>query len=178
MSEPTTDNLHRFISLDHSFRVVAAVNTEVVREACLRHNITGLAAVALGRALTAAQLMATLGKNEERITIQIRGSGPLRGIVVDAWSNGGARGYVTEPVQVTPPEGRIWLYKLVGRQGTVTVQRDVGLKDIYQGTRELVQGEVDEDIEGYLRNSEQIPSALGCDVILDEAAGQSHVKTR
>ena len=170
MSELThhNDSLHRFISMDHSFRVVVAVNTGVVQEACLRHGLTGLAAVALGRGLTAAQLMATLSKGDERVTLQVRGAGPLRGVIVDAWSDGGVRGYVTEKIQVAPPEGRIWLYKLVGRQGTVTVQRDVGLKDIYQGTGALVQGEIDEDIEGYLRTSEQIPSALGCDVILDE----------
>lgn len=163
------DELHRFISLDGSFRVVSLLNTGLVQEAIRRHGLSGLAAVALGRALTSAQLLATLAKGKERVTLQIQGDGPLRGLVADAWSSGEARGYVNEAVVLhpAPGQGRAQVSRVLGRQGTVNVFRDLGLKDVYQGTGRLTMGEVDEDVESYLRVSEQIPTALGCEVLLD-----------
>lgn len=163
--------LLRFISKDGCFRLVSCVNTSVVREVVRRHGLSGLAAAALGRTLTAAQLLATLTKGNERVTLQLVGSGPLRGVVADAWSSGKVRGYVHEPVVVHHRgRGRPRVSRVLGRQGSVTVFRDLGLKEVYQGTGSLIQGEVDEDVEGYLRQSEQIPTALGCEVLLGDAA--------
>lgn len=169
-SPSAADQLVRLLSVDGSFRVVACVNTSVVQEAARRHDLTGLAAVALGRALTAGQLLATLTKGDERISLQLTGDGPLRGLMVDAWANGDVRGYVHEPVLAEHEgSGRPWVASVLGRNGVVQVFRDLGLKDLYQGTGTLTVGEVDEDLETYLRVSEQIPSALGCEVLLDEA---------
>ncbi len=168
MSLNEDGTLRRYISLDGTFRVVVCLNTAAVAEAITRHRLVGLAAVALGRTMTAAQLLATLTKGEERVTLQVVGDGPIRGVVADAWSNGGVRGYVYEPAVLPLGEGpkRQWVSKAIGRSGVVTVFRDLGLKDIYQGHGTLVQGEIDEDVEGYLRTSEQIPTALGCETIL------------
>lgn len=169
-----SDVLVRYLDVEQSFRVVACSNTGVVDEAVVRHRLSGLAAIALGRAITAAQLLATMAKGDERVTLQLNGDGPLRSVMADAWSNGAARGYVGEPiaVPVDPPDPtgrakRPHVGKILGR-GTVSVIRDLGLKDLYHGTGPMHHGEIDEAVEGYLRISEQIPSALGCEVRLDE----------
>ena len=168
---PPTAVLSRCLATDDSFRVVACVNTDVVVEAATRHNLVGLDAMVLGRTLTAAQLLATLTKGDERVTVQVAGDGPVGGAVADAWSSGAARGHLrkTTGEMASKPwaEGRTWLTKHVGR-GLVTVLRDLGLKDIYQGVGAMRLGEIDEDVEAYLRVSEQIPSALGCEVRTDD----------
>ncbi len=169
-AQPMASSLLRFIALDEDFRLVACENTALVREAAARHGLRGLAAVALGRALGAVQLLATLSKGDERVTLQIIGDGPLRGVMADAWSDGRARGYVSEAVdEPASPDVRPRVSKVLGRRGTITLYRDMGLKDLYQGTGELIQGEIDEDVESYLRVSEQVPSAVGCEVLLDES---------
>jgi len=162
--------LHRLLATDSSFRALACDTTELVSEAARRHGVSGLAAVALGRTLTAAQLLATLTKGTERITLQLVGDGPLRGVVADAWSDGRTRGYLHEKL-LLPHTGprRPSLRRALGAVGTVTVFRDLGLKEIYQGHGAFNMGEVDEDVEAYLRVSEQVPTALGCEVLLDDA---------
>lgn len=160
--------LHRLLATSSDFRALACDTTALVREAARRHGIVGLAAVALGRTMTAAQLLATLTKGTERLTLQLLGDGPLRGVVADAWSDGRTRGYVYESLTIPhTTDRRPSLRRVLGVKGTVTVFRDLGLRDIYQGTGAFNMGEVDEDVEGYLRVSEQIPSALGCEVLLD-----------
>ncbi len=166
------DMLHRFLAADGTFRILIALHSGVAADAARRHGLTGLAAVGLGRTLGAATLLATLTKGRERVTLQLVGDGPLGGILCDAWSEGTARGYVTHAVSLAAAAARRPQVRAVlGRHGHVSVFRDLGLKDLYHGQTELTHGEVDEDVENYLRHSEQVPSALGCDVLLD-AAGE------
>jgi molecular chaperone Hsp33 len=116
-------------------------------------------------------LLATLTKGRERVTLQIVGDGPLGSVTADATGAGDVRGYAlhARPAGVTLAPGRPRLADVVGRRGVVNVTRDVGLKELYQGQIILPTGEIDEDVEAYLRTSEQVPSALGCDVVLDDA---------
>ncbi|HMU37949.1 MAG TPA: Hsp33 family molecular chaperone HslO [Pseudomonadota bacterium] len=150
-------------------RAVAAIATEVCQEAARRHNATPAAACALGRGLLGAYLLATLTQGGERVTVQIQSSGPLRGLTVDAYDDGSIRGYPIEPAACAdkPMNRRQRLADLLGRDGVLHVVRDVGLKERFQGQVSLLVSEVDEDLEAYLRQSEQIPSALGTELIFD-----------
>ncbi len=166
------DHLIRAIAREASLRVVAAVTTDLVADAARRHGLSPAATCAVGRALTSGLLLATLTKGGERVTVQLVGDGPIGSITVDATDAGDVRGYALRP-EAGPPvtEARCRVVETLGRHGVVNVLRDLGLEERYQGQVSLVTGEVDEDVEAYLRSSEQVPSALGCEVLLD-GAGQ------
>lgn len=169
------DHLIRAMLPDLNVRLVAALTTELSRDAATRHTASPAAACALSRGLTSGLLLATLSKTEERVTLQILANGPLRGLTVDAYGDGLVRGYPLEPggaAEATPKMARRQrLADLIGRDGVVNVVRDIGLRDRYQGQVALIVSEVDEDVEAYLRDSEQIPSALGCEAFMDGEGG-------
>jgi molecular chaperone Hsp33 len=163
------DQLVRALLDPPRVRVVAALTTDTVREAARRHGTVGAATVALGRALTSGVLLATLTKGDERVTLQIVGDGPITQISVDANDEGHVRGYLS-PHGVAAALGkqaRPQVAQAIGRHGQVMVTRDLGLKEQYRGSASIVTGEIDEDVEAYLRQSEQLDSALGCEVIVD-----------
>jgi molecular chaperone Hsp33 len=162
------DHLIRAIAREANLRVACAVTTRLVADAARRHALSPAATCAVGRALTSGLLLATLTKGGERVTLQLAGDGPLGSITVDA-SDGNVRGYVAHPEAgaLVAPSGRPQIATAVGRHGVVNVLRDLGLKELYQGQVSLTTGEIDEDLEAYLRSSEQVPSALGCEVVLD-----------
>lgn len=166
------DLIQRGINLNHDIRVVAAISTELVREACRRHGVFGADAVILGRALTAGCLLATLSKkDEERVRIQFAGEGPRGRVLIDARGNGHVRGCFAEPPsevhECASIGGRPSVADLVGPSGRMMITRDLGLEREYQGIVPLESGEIDRDIEFYLCESEQIPSVLACEVVLD-----------
>ncbi len=152
-------------------RVVAAITTDAVREIARRHGLTGTAAVALGRAAGAGLLLATLTKDEEQVTLQVMGKGPFGSVTVDARSSGKVRAYLKHPKAVEwKGEGvgtRISLADAMGREGLVNVIRDLGMSKNFAGQTKMVSGEIDEDVESYLKGSEQIDSILRCDTLLD-----------
>lgn len=173
------DQLLRATNADNSLRVLAAITTDLVGEACRRHGVRGVEAVALGRALTAGCLLTTLTKHtEERMRLDLRTDGPLGGLLVDARGDGTVRGCLRRELGDHPlralvetRSGRLPLTPFLGRRGSVTVTRDLGLEQRYQGTVELRAGEVDVDLEHYLNISEQLPSVLRCEVLLDAQCG-------
>src|SRR5437660_1691452 len=133
-----------------------------------RRGAAGTAALALARGTTAGLLLATLTKDDERVTLQVIGDGPLAGVTVDARSSGGVRAYVknvTSGVLAVPWGERASLAGALGTGGLVSVIRDLGLKENVSGQTPLVAGELDTDVEHYLNTSEQIDSALGCDAL-------------
>lgn len=163
------DIIARCLTAGDGARVVVALTTGVAREAARRHEASGIAAVALARASTAGLLLATLTKGNERVTLQVLGSGTLRGIAVDAGSDGNVRAFVSHPRSLVPSPGaagRTSVADAVGRDGVVVVVRDLGLREQVRGQVALVSGEIDEDVEAYLTTSEQIPSALACEAVL------------
>jgi|GEM_PF-170434 len=169
------DRLVRGVVGEGAARVVAVVATDLVREAVRRHAAVGAGAVAMGRAAVAGLLLATLTKDDERVTVQILGDGPLGAVTVDASSGGTARVFVGHPratlLPPTPSGARPSVGQAVGRAGLVNVLRDLGPGQDFSGQTALVDGEVDTDIEDYLMRSEQIESALACETWLD-GAGQ------
>ncbi len=165
------DTIIRCLLENGRARVVAATTTQTVREIARRHDARGVAAVALGRAVTAGLTLATLTKDEEQVTLQVLGDGPLGGVTVDARSSGRVRAYLKHPGAV-PQSGefgsvRVSLAEAVGTKGVVSVIRDLGLAQNYAGQTALKTGEIDSDVENYLVKSEQIDSVLRCDTLVD-----------
>jgi molecular chaperone Hsp33 len=162
------DRLLRALDADKAIRVVAAVTTGLVREATRRHGLRGAAAVLLGRGLTAGCLLATLTKrDDERVRIAMHADGPLGRVLVDAYGDGRVRGCILSEraarIVAWPGPGRASLGAMVGT-GHLMVARDLGLANTYQGVVEVRSGELDEDLERYLSDSEQLPSVLRCHV--------------
>jgi molecular chaperone Hsp33 len=167
MGEP--DEIVRSIVRAPSIRVVTVTTTSVAREAARRHAAGTAGAVALARGLTAGLLLATLTKDDERVTLQVLGDGPLGGLTVDASAAGTARAYVKNPeISLPPRQGaeRASLGAAIGKNGLVSVIRELGLRESFRGQTALVSGEIDDDVERYLSDSEQIVSALACDAVL------------
>ncbi len=172
----------RGITKDGAFRIFAAETKDLVEEARKRHRTMPTATAALGRALTAAALLG-LDLKTGRVMIQINGGGPLGEILAEADAEGNVRGLVQRPhVHLTPQKGKLLVGQAVGRDGFISVTRDLGLKEPYQGSAKLISGEIAEDVSYYLTVSEQIPSAVALGVFVDtdntvQAAGGFLIQT-
>jgi molecular chaperone Hsp33 len=159
---------------DGKLRVFLADTTDMVREARKVHNLSAIASVALGRTLTAAALMSkTLKGAKDIITIQLKGSGPIEGIVVVTDSKSNVRGYVynSQVDNIFTDEGKLDVASIVGKPGYLNIIKDLGLKEPYVGYVNLVSGEIAEDLSCYFYYSEQIPTivSLGVQVDSDES---------
>jgi molecular chaperone Hsp33 len=160
--------LVRILAKDANIRALACVTTELVADACNRHDTLPTASAALGRALTGAALFGALLKTGQRVALKFEGNGPLGKILVEADSNGAVRGTVGNPaVNLVRTDGKLDVAGALGRAGLLTVTRDLGLKEPYRGTVPLYTGEIAEDLAWYLTESEQIPSAVGLGVFVD-----------
>ena len=156
------DYLVRIIAKSGSVRGLACVTTGLVDEVCKRHGTLPTATAALGRALTAGTLMGAMLKTGQRVALRFEGSGPLKKILIEADSDGSARGYVGVPqVHLLRPDGGLDVAQALGRAGFLTVAKDLGLKAPYRGTVQLYSSEIAADLALYLVESEQIPSAVG-----------------
>lgn len=164
-----SDYLVRATAADNGIRAFAATTRDLVEHARQVHNTSPVATAALGRLMTAGVMMGSMMKgDEDLITLQIKGDGPIQGIVVTADSHGGVKGYVYNPEVLlhANAKGKLDVAGAVG-QGELRVIRDTGLKDPYVGTIQLVSGEIAEDITYYFAASEQIPSAVALGVLMD-----------
>ena len=164
------DYLVRGMSMDGSVKVVAIRSTEMVRTGATIHNTTPNATAAFGRALTAASMMGNMQKVENgSMTLQIKGGGPIGTIVCVADPIGNVRGYVYEPnvplVEKFP--GKLDVGATVGTDGTLTVIRDMQMKEPYVGSVPLVSGEIGDDVTAYFAQSEQTPTACALGVLVD-----------
>lgn len=168
-----TDRFARAVHRDLNLRLVAILAPELCRLAARRHRATPAASCALGRGLLSAILLSTANPTRERVTVQLLADGPLKGVIADAYEDGQVRGYPLDPEACPdePMDRRQILAKLIGRDGLVNVVRDIGVRERVQGQVNLVTSEIDEDVEAYLRQSEQVPSALGCELVMDNAGG-------
>lgn len=141
--------------------------TEYARNA---HGTSPVATAALGRLLTAGAMMGTMLKGEDDLlTLQIKGDGPMRGITVTADAKARVKGYVDVPDVMLPPNalGKLDVGGAVGN-GMLTVIRDLGLKEPYVGQTILQTGEIAEDLTYYFATSEQIPSTVGLGVLMEK----------
>ena len=164
------DYLVRGMTMDGSVKVVAIRSTEMVRTGATIHNTTPNATAAFGRALTAASMMGNMQKVENgSMTLQIKGGGPIGTIVCVADPIGNVRGYVYEPnvPLVEKHPGKLDVGATVGTDGTLTVIRDMQMKEPYVGSVPLVSGEIGDDVTAYFVQSEQTPTACALGVLVD-----------
>jgi len=164
-----TDQLERVISLHGDFFGVACDTTELVREACRRHDVGPTAAAALGRALTGAALLAALLKDSQSVMLRFEGNGPLGKIITEAGYDGWVRGYVGDPLADVPlRNGRIDVAAGIGHAGFLTVTKTISQNQKYPGTIQLYTSEIGDDIAYYLSQSEQTPSAVALAIHLEK----------
>ena len=164
------DYLVRGMTMDGFVKVVAIRSTEIVRRAAEIHDTTPNATAALGRCLTAASMMGNMQKVENgSMTLQVRGGGPIGTITVVSDAEGNVRGCVTEPhvplVEKFP--GKLDVGATVGTDGTLTVIRDLQMKEPYIGSIQLISGEIGDDVTAYFVQSEQTPTACALGVLVD-----------
>lgn len=164
------DELIRAVSEDGFIQIIAVSTRELTERARQIHMTLPVATAALGRALAAtAMLGAEMKAEEASVTVRINGGGPLGTILCVADSQGNVRGYVQNPhVDLPPrPDGKLDVGAAVGRNGLLTVIKDLGLKEPYVGSTALVSGEIAEDFAVYFFESEQTRSAVALGVMVD-----------
>ena len=164
------DYLVRGMTMDGFVKVVAIRSTELVRRGAEIHKTTPNATAAFGRALTAASMMGNMQKVDNgSMTLQIKGGGPIGSIVCVSDPVGNVRGYVHEPnvplVEKYP--GKLDVGATVGTDGTLTVIRDMQMKEPYVGSIPLISGEIGDDVTAYFAQSEQTPTACALGVLVD-----------
>lgn len=155
---------------DGFIKMAVITAKDTVQRAREIHSCSPTASAALGRTLCAASLMGEMMKEEKAsLTIRINGGGPIGSVVAVSDSGGNVRGYVGNPGVDLPlrADGKLNVGGAVGRDGMLTVSRDLGLKEPYVGSTELVSGEIAEDVTAYLLESEQVPSACALGVLVD-----------
>lgn len=164
-----SDYLVKALAFNSSIRAYAVNTTETVSEAQKRHDTWATASAALGRTLTAGVMMGAMLKGDDRLTIKVDGGGPIGIILVDANAKGEVRGYVANPHVdfELNKKGKLDVAKAVGKNGMLTVVKDIGLKDYFSGQVPIVSGEIGEDFTYYFAMSEQTPSSVGVGVLVD-----------
>ena len=164
------DRILRATAADGFIKMSAVSAKDTVQRAKDIHKCTPTTAAALGRTLCAASMMGNLLKEDNgSLTIRINGGGPIGSVIAVSDSMGYVRGYVTKPAVDLPlrSDGKLDVGGAVGKDGMLTVSRDIGLAQPYVGSTELVSGEIAEDLTAYLLESEQVPSACGLGVLID-----------
>ena len=164
------DYIIRGMAANHQVRFFAAYSKNLVEEATKHHDTSPVATAALGRLLTAGAMMGTMCKNDsDVITIQIKCSGPIGGLVVTADAKANVKGYVYNKDVMLPPSkaGKLDVGKALDL-GVLTVIKDLGLKEPYSGQTHLVSGEIAEDLTYYFATSEQIPTSVALGVLMNK----------
>ena len=163
------DEIIRAITSDGYLKAYVINSTETIRDAQGLHQTGKVASAALGRALTAALILANDMKNEtDRVSVQFRSEGPIGNVVAEANGQNQVKGFVSNPDVVLPlrEDGKLDVGGALGHKGSLTIVRDIGMKEPYVGTVELISGEIAEDISYYYMQSEQIPTVLGLGVLV------------
>ncbi|HBI73565.1 MAG TPA: Hsp33 family molecular chaperone HslO, partial [Lachnospiraceae bacterium] len=164
------DYIVRASAANNQIRAFAATTRELVEYARSVHGTSPVATAALGRLLTAGTMMGIMMKGEkDLLTLQIKGDGPIRGLTVTANSQGAVKGYVYHPEVMLPPSkaGKLDVGGAVGT-GTLSVIKDMGLKEPYSGQTNLISGEIAEDLTYYFAASEQVPSSVALGVLMNK----------
>ena len=163
-------SIYRAVGANDFVKISVMEGRDVVERARQIHGLAPTAAAALGRTLCAAGIMGDMMKEADAsVTLRINGGGPLGSVVAVSDCGGNVRGYVDVPGCDLPlrPDGKLDVGGAVGKNGLLTVSRDIGLKEPYIGSTELVSGEIAEDLTRYYAESEQVPAAAGLGVLVD-----------
>ena len=164
-----SDQIIRMLAKDAPVKASAITAGALVERARQIHKTLPTATAALGRALMGASMMGNQLKEEAAsLTLRVKGDGPLGGITAVSDSEGNVRGYVQNPSADLPRKrpGKLDVGTAVGA-GSLTIIKDLNMKEPYVGTIELLSGEIADDIAAYFLESEQIPTACALGVLLD-----------
>ena len=164
------DYIIRGTAANDQVRFFAAYTKDVVETARQKHNTSPVATAALGRLLTAGAMMGSMCKNDSDIvTVQIKGDGPMGGLVVTSDAKARVKGYVYNKDVMLPPnaQGKLDVGGAIGN-GVLTVIKDLGLKEPYSGQTNLITGEIAEDLTYYFASSEQIPTSVALGVLMNK----------
>lgn len=162
-------NILRAVAADGYAKISAISGGDIVEAARQFHDLSPVATAALGRTLCAASILGDLLKEPDAaVTVRINGGGPIGTIIAVSDSDGCVRGYVENPGVDLPlrADGKLDVGGAVGKSGLLTVSRDLGLKEPYIGSTELVSGEIAEDFTYYFAESEQVGAACGLGVLV------------
>lgn len=165
-----SDYIVRATAANGCVRAFCATTRELTEYARECHNTSPVVTAALGRTLTAGAIMGSMQKGAgDLLTIQLRGSGPMKGITVTADSNANVKGYplVADVILPANSQGKLDVSGAIG-VGVLSVIKDLGLKDPYVGQVELISGEIAEDLAYYFTSSEQVPSAVSLGVLMNK----------
>ena len=163
-------NMLRGISENGGIVFYGVDSTEIVREMERLHKTSAVTTAALGRLLTAASMMGIMLKStQDSVTLQIKGGGPAGRLLAVSDGTGNVKGYVENPVVELPPraDGHLNVGAAVGKDGTLDVIRDLGMREPYIGQVPLTSGEIAEDVTTYFAISEQIPTVCALGVLVD-----------
>ena len=164
------DYLVRATAANAGIRAFAATTKELAERARTAHDTSPVVTAALGRLLTGGVMMGAMLKGDnDLLTLQVSGDGPIRGMTVTADSKGNVKGYANDPQVMLPPSkaGKLDVGGGVG-QGMLRVIKDMGLKEPYVGQTVLQTGEIAEDLTYYFAASEQVPSSVGLGVLMEK----------
>ena len=164
-----SDYLVKAVGFEGKVRAYAINTTEMVNEAVRRHETWPTASAALGRAMTATTMMGAMLKGDEKLTVKIDGGGPIGAIIVDSNAKGETRGYVGNPKVdfELNKEGKFDVARAVGKDGLLSVVKDLGMRDHFTGSVPLISGELGEDFTYYFASSEQTPASVGVGVLVN-----------
>jgi len=164
-----SDYLVKALAFNGQVRAYAVKSTETVAEAQRRHYTWPTASAALGRAISATAMLGALLKGDQKLTVKIDGGGPIGLILVDGNAKGEVRGYVTNPQTHFDlnEHGKLDVRRAVGTEGTLSIVKDIGMRDYFTGQVPIVSGELGEDFTYYLVTSEQVPSSVGVGVLVN-----------
>ncbi|MCI8916065.1 MAG: Hsp33 family molecular chaperone HslO [Oscillospiraceae bacterium] len=163
------DQIVRVLAKDAPVKAMAISARDTVERARAIHDCWPVASAALGRLLMAASMMGAAMKEEDgAVTLRVKGGGPLGSLTAVSDSRGNVRGYVQNPAVDVPrrAKGKLDVGAAVGCDGELTVIRDLGLKEPYIGSVQLVGGEIAEDVAAYFVESEQVPTACALGVLI------------
>ena len=164
-------NMLRGISENGGVVFCGVDSTEIVRDMERLHKTSAVTTAALGRLLTAASMMGIMLKStQDSVTLQIKGGGPAGRLLAVSDGTGNVKGYVEHPVVELPPraDGHLDVGTAVGKDGTLDVIRDLGMREPYIGQVPLTSGEIAEDVTTYFAISEQIPTVCALGVLVDK----------
>lgn len=165
------DKIIKFLAYNKKVSIVCAKTTSLVEETRKIHDLSPVATAAFGRLITISAIMASNMKNkEDKLTIQIKGNGPIQTMLVTANNIPELKGYVANPYVDIPLNefGKLDVGGAVGNEGYINVIKDIGLKDPYVGISPLTSGEIADDFTNYFAKSEQTNSAVALGVLVNK----------
>ena len=164
------DGLYHISLMGGQARAILIESTNLVQKAMDTHHLSRIATAALGRTLTCTAMMGSMLKGDrESVSVQIKGGGPIGTVLAVAHGNLDVKGYVDNPGVDLPRTGpKLPVGAAVGRDGKMTVIKDLGMREPYIGQVNLVSGEIAEDFAMYFTASEQTPSLVSLGVLVDD----------